>query len=121
MEWLTKELRELYEKAKGYQQNQAPSPDYSTGRTDGFYAGVRYVFDKIEEQSNEPLALKKLRGMVGESVWIAADGIGRYDVYQGCANHCLEQFYTAALPSSSYGTDWLAYRRRPEEGTAWQQ
>lgn len=53
MDCLTKDLRELYERAKGYQQNQAPSPDYSTGRTDGFYEGVRYVFDKIAEQSNE--------------------------------------------------------------------
>lgn len=60
MDCLTKDLRELYEKAKGYQQNQAPSPSYSTGRTDGFYEGVRYVFDKIAEQSNEPLTLKEV-------------------------------------------------------------
>lgn len=41
--------------------------------------------------------------------------IGRYDIYQGCANRCLEQFYKAALPSSGYGTDWLDYRRKPKE------
>ncbi len=67
------------------------------------------------EPSSEPLTLEELREMDGDPVWIAAEGIGRYDVYQGCANRCLEQFYTAALPSGSYGTDWLAYRRKPEE------
>lgn len=66
MEWLTKDLRELYERAKGYQQNQAPSPDYSTGLTDGFYGGVRYVFDKIAEQPRISLTLEELREMPGE-------------------------------------------------------
>lgn len=51
MDCSTKDLCELYERAKGYQQNQVPSPSYSTGCTDGFYEGVRYVFDKIAEQS----------------------------------------------------------------------
>lgn len=64
---------------------------------------------------NDPLTLDELREMDGEPVWITAKGIGRYDVYQGCANRCLEQFYKAALPSSGYGTDWLAYRRKPKE------
>lgn len=63
---------------------------------------------------NDPLTLEQLRAMDGEPVWITAKGIGRYDVYQGCANRCLEQFYKAALPSSGYGTDWLAYRRKLE-------
>lgn len=49
MDCLTKDLRALYERAKSFQQGQAPSPSYSTGRTDGFYEGVRYVFDKIAE------------------------------------------------------------------------
>ena len=78
MDCLTKDLRELYERAKGYQQNQAPSPDYSTGRTDGFYEGVRYVFDKIAEQSNEPLAPEELREMAWKKtpVWCRdTDGI----------------------------------------------
>ena len=69
MDCLTKDLRELYEIAKGYQQNQAPYPCYSTGRTDGFYEGVRYVFDKIAEHSNDPLTLEEMRGMDGEAVW----------------------------------------------------
>lgn len=71
----------------------------------------------IAPPPNDPLTLAELRLMDGEPVWITAKGIGRYDVYQGCANRCLEQFYKAALPSGSYGTDWLAYRRKPEEET----
>lgn len=75
MEWLTKDLRELYERAKGFQKGQAPSPSYITGCTDGFYEGVRYVFDKIAEQSRISLTLEELRGMDGEPVW-CVDGHG---------------------------------------------
>lgn len=122
MDCLTKDLRALYEKAKGYQQNQAPSPDYSTGRTDGFYAGVRYVFDKIEEQSNEPLTPEELREMDGEPVWVASPD----HVFEPCwmlvmLRHDFVMANWQICDFKEYGKTWLAYRRRPEEGTAWQQ
>ena len=119
MEWLTKELRELYEKAKGYQQNQAPSPDYSTGRTDGFYEGVRYVFDKIAEQSNEPLTLEELRGMDGEPVFIMRIGSDEptdRDWALVDLKHNMCRTLTGGMAIFElYGKSWLAYRRRPEE------
>lgn len=81
-----------------------------------FYRAIEIVQQQptITQPPNAPLPLEELREMDGEPVWITAKGIGRYDVYQGCANRCLEQFYKAALPSSGYGTDWLAYRRKLE-------
>ena len=90
---------------------------YDAIEIDGMIKALREAEEvTAAQQPNDPLTLEELREMDGEPVWITAKGIGRYDVYQGCANRCLEQFYKAALPSSSYGTDWLAYRRRPEEG-----
>lgn len=53
--------------------------------------------------------------MDGEPVYISAKGINRYDVYCGCANSYIEQFYKAALPSNLYGIEWMAYRRRPKK------
>lgn len=115
MDCLIKDLRELYERAKGYRQNQAPSPDYSTGRTDGFYEGVRYVFDKIAGQSNEPLTLEELRGMDGEPVWVCLpDGShgGWMINYKGwCTNR-----FASTERYGTYGKSWIAYRHRPEEG-----
>ena len=121
MDCLTKDLRELYERAKGYQQNQAPSPCYSTGLIDGFYGGVRYVFDKIAEQSNDPLTLEELRGMDGEAVWVVP--LNDFDILP--ANYLVNAYeeqivvdkFGAYLDFEDYGKTWLAYRRRPEEGT----
>lgn len=88
---------------------------YDAIEIDGMIKALREAEEvTAAQQPNDPLTLAELREMDGEPVWIAAKGIGRYDIYQGCANRCLEQFYKAALPSSSYGTDWLAYRRKPE-------
>ena len=117
MDCLTKDLRELYENAKGFQQYQAPSPSYSTGRTDGFYEGVRYVFDKIAEQSNEPLAPEELREMDGEPVWVASPA----HVFEPCwMLVMLRRDFVMAnwqiCDFKEYGKTWLAYRRRPEEG-----
>lgn len=127
MEWLTKDLHELYERAKGYQQNQAPSPCYSTGLTDGFYEGVRYVFDKIAEQSRISLTLEELRRMGEEPVWVTPAKEGGKILKRWMLLECfsedidlflfrpscgIAQGYTGA----GYGKIWLAYRRRPEEG-----
>lgn len=118
MDCLTKDLRELYERAKGYQQNQAPYPCYSTGLTDGFYGGVRYVFDKIAEQSNEPLTPEELREMDGEPVWVVAPD----HVFEPCwmlvmLRHDFVMANWQICDFKEYGKTWLAYRRRPEEGS----
>lgn len=121
MDCLTKDLRELYEKAKGYQQNQAPYPCYSTGLTDGFYEGVRYVFDKIAEQSNEPLAPEELREMDGEPVWVeipegrvAEWCIAKWDPLMGRIR--LWGSGGGWFDGRNCGKSVFVYRRRPEEG-----
>ena len=121
MDCLTKDLRELYERAKGYQQNQAPYPDYSTGRTDGFYGGVRYVFDKIAEQSNEPLTPEELREMDGEPVWVE---IPEEHVSEWCIAKWDPLMKRMRLWGSggkwfdgrNCGKSLFVYRHRPEEG-----
>lgn len=116
------ELRELYERAKRHQQGQAPSPSYETGRTDGFYEGVRYMFDKIAEQSKIPLTLEQLREMGGEPVYVKAIisldeewCIVKYDYQMKRI-----RFWAAGggwYDSNGYGDRILAYRRRSEGGT----
>ena len=117
MEWLTKDLRELYERAKGFQQGQAPSPSYCTGCTDGFYEGVRYVFDKIAEQSNEPLTLEELRGMDGEPVWVEFPKCPEASGWMliPASRHCVCNGLLGDCDFENCGRTWLAYRRRPEE------
>ena len=118
MDCSTKDLCELYERAKGYQQNQVPSPSYSTGCTDGFYEGVRYVFDKIAEQSNEPLTLEELRGMDGEPVFIiptrGSGGFCTWMLVDTKYDLCREVHGEMAV-FENCGKTWLAYRRRQEE------
>ena len=118
---MTKDVGELYERAKGYQQNQAPYPDYSTGRTDGFYGGVRYVFDKIAEQSNEPLTPEELREMDGEPVWVE---IPEEHVSEWCIAKWDPLMKRMRLWGSggkwfdgrNCGKSLFVYRHRPEEG-----
>lgn len=117
MDCLTKDLRALYERAKGFQQGQAPSPSYSTGRTDGFYEGVRYVFDKIAEQSNEPLTLEELRGMDGEPVWVEFPKCPEASGWMliSASRHCVYNGLLGDCDFENCGRTWLAYRRRLEE------
>lgn len=69
---------------------------------------------------NEPLTLEQLRGMDGEPVWVQ---YGQYDgewlivawnIYDAISYARKAPF---ELSVYSYGDTWLAYRRRPEEGT----
>ena len=73
----------------------------------------------IYPPSNAPLTLEELRGMDGEPVWVdfpkcpEASGwmlisAGRHCVYDGLLGDC---------DFENCGNTWLAYRRRPEEGT----
>ena len=79
----------------------------------------------ITEPPNDPLTMEELREMDGEPVWCCnphytKDGHwaiirnDKYDVPE--YNHCA---YAVGIcwPISEYGKTWLAYRRKPEEGT----
>lgn len=75
-----------------------------------------YGFNPTIPQPNPPLTLEELREMDGEPVWLAIGFGGQYDIFCGSTVCGIYNFYEAALPGDKYGTGWLAYRRRPEEG-----
>lgn len=81
---------------------------------------VAALRSQVDILPDDPLTLEQLWEMDGEPVWLSGRHINSYDVYCGYAISGIEQFYKAALPADEYGKIWLAYRRRPEEGT-WQQ
>lgn len=66
---------------------------------------------------NDPLTLEELREMDREPVWLSGDGLNRYDIFRGERSHGWADFYCGRLSLCCYGKDWLAYRRKPEEGT----
>lgn len=86
-----------------------------------FYRAIEIVRRQptIALPPNDPLTIEELREMDGEPVWV-------YNSYNGWCNcrvvECIKPedvFFTdgTARRISSYGDGWLAYRRRPEEGT----
>ena len=71
---------------------------------------------------NDPLSLEELREMNGEPVWIV--GVSSINNFKGHWDICnlggdLPAFpYCGENPDISlYGITWIAYRRKPEEGT----
>lgn len=71
---------------------------------------------------NTPLTLEELREMDGEPVWVVP--LNDFDILP--ANYLVNAYeeqivvdkFGAYLDFEDYGKTWLAYRRRPEEGTA---
>ena len=69
-------------------------------------------------EKNEPLTLEELREMIGEPVWVQSPGIpeyGRWAIVEGVGEDSL--FLRDDFTCREYGKIWLAYRRKPEEGT----
>lgn len=78
----------------------------------------------ITPPPNDPLTLEELRGMVGEPVWAVLqlptngikEGWALVDTRHGYA--ATQQGWASwTLWYDEYGKTWLAYRRKPEEGT----
>ena len=71
--------------------------------------------------SNDPLTLDELREMDGEPVWVVP--LNDFEILPAnyLVNAYAEQIvvdkFGAYLDFEDYGKTWLAYRRRPEEGT----
>ena len=66
----------------------------------------------------EPLTLDELRKMDGEPVWVQSPGVpeyGRWAIVEGVGENCL--FLHDDFTCHDYGKTWLAYRKKPEEGT----
>lgn len=69
-------------------------------------------------ESNAPLTLDELRKMDGEPVWVQSPGVpeyGRWAIVEGVGENCL--FLHDDFTCHDYGKTWLAYRKKPEEGT----
>lgn len=68
---------------------------------------------------NDPLTLEKLREMDGEPVWLKVDGAdGYYVMFCGFDCDCKAAHFWNDFPRylKNYGENWLAYRRKPNEG-----
>lgn len=68
-------------------------------------------------EPNEPLTLIELSGMVGEPVWVRAvrGRFGQYDIVDEVDIERKAVYMRADFNLHNYGTEWLAYRRKPEE------
>lgn len=81
----------------------------------------------IAPPPNGPLTLEQLREMEGEPVWISYvnSAKGKYHIVRAFGPNSIifDEYDKEFGPYKSlflgnYGKTWLAYRRRPEEGTA---
>ena len=78
--------------------------------------------EALRHPTNPPLTLEELREMDGEPVWVVP--LNDFDILP--ANYLVNAYeeqivvdkFGAYLDFEDYGKTWLAYRRRPEEGTA---
>lgn len=71
----------------------------------------------IDPQPNEPLTLEELRGMDGEPIYIPKVGWRIcYGVDETGSVATVKVGRTTRM--YDYGKTWLAYRRKPEEGSA---
>ena len=71
-----------------------------------------------ERENQKPLTLDELRQMDGEPVWVQSPGVpeyGRWAIVEGVGENCL--FLHDDFTCHDYGKTWLAYRKKPEEGT----
>lgn len=67
---------------------------------------------------NDPLTLEELREMDGEPVWIAKmDGSGGVWMLVDAGYELCREAHGELAVFENCGKTWLAYRRRPEEGT----
>lgn len=67
---------------------------------------------------DEPLTLIELSGMAGEPVWVQAargSGFGQYDIVEEVDIERKVVYMRADFNLHDYGTEWLAYRRKPRK------
>lgn len=71
----------------------------------------------LRMEENKPLTLEELRGMDGEPVWVECLGTKDYSAWT-IVDICLNGIHTKYFYADFdyYGVEWLAYRRKPEEG-----
>lgn len=69
------------------------------------------------EPPNDPLTLEELREMDGKPVWIESKYSGGWHILDSFWNERVYMLGDAGYIIGNYGKTWLAYRRKPEEGT----
>lgn len=73
------------------------------------------------EEKNTPLTIDELRWMSGEPVWLVPLGEGFDEGWYIIVSNDKQRLRCLPLYSilffEHYGKTWLAYRRKPEEGT----
>ena len=68
---------------------------------------------------NDPLTLEELRGMDGEPVWITKmDGSGGVWMLVDTEYELCREAHGEMAVFENCGKTWMAYRRRPEEGSS---
>ena len=97
----------------------------------GMELGLREVleyfskFDLGPADSEKPLELEELKGMIGSPVWIVSKRISEWVIVHSyhhpevCGRSFIMTRRTAEkrqYPFSDYGETWLAYRRPPHTG-----
>lgn len=87
-------------------------------------AVLKAAVGRLEEltapPSNAPLTLEELREMDGEPVWVTSvnNGRGRSWTLVDTKYEICREVHGGLAVFENYGKTWLAYRRKPEEGTA---
>ena len=66
------------------------------------------------EPPNEPLTPEQLWEMDAGPVWLAGEGLNRWDIFCGVSTDGLACFLRAALPMEGCGKSWVPYLRKPE-------
>lgn len=97
------------------------------GETNLFMEMINHA-STIAPPPNDPLTLEELREMDGEPVWVETTDIKKANRYAfvdvGCEvvrffdTRCGVKCSVMGNHFSTYGNNWFAYRRKPEEGTA---
>lgn len=111
----------LYDKAEAWYKN-AHTPYRKIYRS---FIDIIADAPTIDPPPNDPLTLEQLREMGGQAVWVSpingeslaqwmlVSGYTRKEIYLIAPSCHIIQGYAR----KSYGKTWLAYRRKPEEGT----
>lgn len=96
--------------------------DYVDGYARGFQAALVAVlrYETIATKPNDPLTLEELRKMDGEPVWVERINIDRPNKWYllNLRENVAVNNRGGFVSLTHYGDTWLAYRRKPEEGTS---
>lgn len=116
----TNALTDVFNRLAAYEDTGLTPEEIDTFFINGVIEENRRLKDelsRLKAEPNTPLTLEELQEMVGEPVWVKNAAGGRYAVVRSCGK-AFTEFTDGGRPTNDkYGIYWLAYRRKPEEGT----